>query len=118
MFPPLVGMGLLLSLMSLSVDVAQNCDKFAPLWGESVKFGGAPRGGLSALGQFFDVPLLLPVGHDGTSAGWCEGGEECFVGQLFADPLVLLDGPELREEEPRLRGVDCEGRIPACLGGR
>ena len=108
MFPPLmglwVGMGLLSLLAGLSVDLTEDCDELASLGGELVELGGAPRGGLSALGQFFDVPLLLPVGHDGPSAGRGESGEECFVGQLFTDPLSLLDGPELREAEPRLRG--------------
>ena len=112
-----VGMGLLSLLVGLSVNLTEDCDEFASLGGELVELGGAPGRGLGALGQCLNVALLPPIGHDGSNTGGRKCcGEECFFGQLFADPLGLLKDLECRELEPRLRGVDCECCIPAGLG--
>lgn len=77
---PLAGRVLLLSLLvGLSVNLTEDCDEFAPLRGEAVELGGAPGGGLGALGQCLDVALLLPGGvhSEGCVPAGGRVGEAC-----------------------------------------
>ena len=103
---PLAGRVLLLSLLvGLSVNLTEDCDEFAPLRGEAVELGGAPGGGLGALGQCLDVALLPPIGHDGSNTGGRKCcGEECFVAVIVSN-LTYTEDPEVDAEFSRMEAA-------------